>query len=74
MDIVSTVHCRAGAIWRSHASPDDVERCEWDKESYLEWMRIVKEEPEKAEQMGLKVGVDCFGLPFVLESSGLMCV
>lgn len=46
---------RAGAIWRSHARAEDVERCEWDAESYRVWMRVVEEEPDGAREMGIEV-------------------
>ncbi|OAL48212.1 nucleotide-binding domain-containing protein [Pyrenochaeta sp. DS3sAY3a] len=44
----------AGAIWRSHAAAGDVERCEWDMESYRVWMRVAEEEPEQAREMGIE--------------------
>ncbi|KAH7374251.1 FAD dependent oxidoreductase [Pyrenochaeta sp. MPI-SDFR-AT-0127] len=44
----------AGAIWRTHATPGEVERCEWDIESYMMWMKLIENEPEKAKEMGLK--------------------
>lgn len=45
---------RAGAIWRTHAPPGEVEQCEWDIESYMTWMKHIDYEPEKAKEMGLK--------------------
>lgn len=44
----------AGAIWRTHATPDQVEWCKWDVRSYQEWMRIINDEPVKAQAMGIQ--------------------
>ncbi|KAF2686385.1 nucleotide-binding domain-containing protein [Lentithecium fluviatile CBS 122367] len=45
----------AGAIWRTHASPDkDLEQCEWNIQSYNHWISIVDTAPEEAEQMGIR--------------------
>jgi len=48
---------RAGAIWRTHATPDQAEICDWNVKSYREWMRLLDEMPGKAQQMGLQVGL-----------------
>jgi D-amino-acid oxidase len=45
----------AGAIWRSHASADQVEACKWDLQSYQEWMRIAETNPDIAAEMGIMV-------------------
>ncbi|KAH7117872.1 FAD dependent oxidoreductase [Dendryphion nanum] len=44
----------AGAIWRTHSAYDQVEMCEWDLESYREWMTILDMEPGKARAMGIE--------------------
>ncbi|KAH7076066.1 hypothetical protein FB567DRAFT_152343 [Paraphoma chrysanthemicola] len=44
----------AGAIWRTHSSPDQKEQCQWDLESYHSWMNAVDSDEKAALEMGLK--------------------
>ncbi|KAF2112641.1 FAD dependent oxidoreductase [Lophiotrema nucula] len=44
----------AGAIWRTHSRADQVERCEWDLESYQTWMEIMQKDPEEAFELGIE--------------------
>ena len=43
----------AGAIWRTHASPD-TDTSKWDLLSYNIGVKIVEEKPERAEEMGIQ--------------------
>lgn len=45
----------AGAIWRSHATAEQKEDCEWDVQSYATWMRIAEQYPKQAREMGMQV-------------------
>ncbi|KAF2657285.1 DAO-domain-containing protein [Lophiostoma macrostomum CBS 122681] len=44
----------AGAIWRTHATADQAEQCQWDMASYEKWMDIVSNDPGLAERMGIE--------------------
>lgn len=46
---------RAGAIWRTHATRDDVDQCKWNIESYKYWMEVIEQRPKDAEEMGMQV-------------------
>ena len=48
---------RAGAQWRTHASSDEKELCEWDTETYKVWMDMANEEKKMGKsETGLGVG------------------
>lgn len=44
---------RAGAHWRSHAGPDELEQQRWDTKTYREWMETVRK--GDGERAGLGV-------------------
>ena len=46
---------RAGAIWRTQALSDQVEVCDWQRQSYKIWMDTIEDRPEKADAMGMQV-------------------
>ena len=39
---------RAGAVWRTMASPSEPELCAWDAEAYRTWMGMSQEEKREA--------------------------
>ncbi|KAF2477513.1 FAD dependent oxidoreductase [Lindgomyces ingoldianus] len=47
----------AGAIWRTHATPDQEEQCRWDLESYKSWIGVLENDRGLAEEMGIQVSL-----------------
>ncbi|KAF2015422.1 FAD dependent oxidoreductase [Aaosphaeria arxii CBS 175.79] len=56
----------AGAIWRTHSAPHQVELCQWDMESYRTWRQIIRDEPGRAKDMGIE------GRPIYVYSAATM--
>ncbi|KAF2803567.1 FAD dependent oxidoreductase [Mytilinidion resinicola] len=44
----------AGAQWRTHATADQKDECEWDISSYKQWAEVAQSDPEKAKEMGIE--------------------
>lgn len=52
------LYSRGGAQWRTHATPDTPEQCQWDIESYRFWMGIIdKEEKDGSQASAPKSGL-----------------
>ena len=47
---------RAGAQWRTHATVDQIEQCQWDIASYKYWINMTKKGAESGSENGIEVG------------------